>query len=354
MQSTSTLPVASIRAVVQSPLFVEASSPAARRVYFVRATATTREATEKTGELTAGQRDNRLWRQVRRGRLTASEFGRALTGGHASNSLVDRLAKEACSAADGVDDASEERETIEAIAWGTANETKAVAWFEATTGLRARGTGIWLHPEAGFLGASPDGLVDPGDDREHGDDRERIVVKAKRAKPPAVLEVKCPFSARNYGTVKEAAEALPRFCLEFAATSDGEHDGDDDDDDDDDDGGGSPSLRLKPTHRYWQQVQAQMHFTGRPLCYFVVWLPRDGVVVEVERDKRWLERDLPRLTGFYLSKVIPRVVHHLRDRDPSPASPETGAVVKNKNDCARRRSNEERPPLSPPKNQNAR
>lgn len=67
--------------------------------------------------------------------------------------------------------------------------------------------GIWLH-ESGVLGASPDGFV-------QGDPKTcnmNVHLQSKLTASPAILEVKCPFSARAM-SIKDACANLKDFFL---------------------------------------------------------------------------------------------------------------------------------------------
>ena len=70
-------------------------------------------------------------------------------------------------------------------------EALSVREFEEHAGHEVNSTGLWLH-SSGILGASPDGFI---------------------LDQNAVLEVKCPYSARNL-TVAQACK-LKDFCLSY-------------------------------------------------------------------------------------------------------------------------------------------
>ena len=130
------------------------------------------------GGLTKGQRDNPLWHLVRKGRLTASNFGCVLNAKRATPSLIKRLLGEY------------DISRVKAVLWGTTNENEAVKTFVMQTGLPVEETGVWLD-QSGVLGASPDGFVG----QNH------------------VLEVKCPFTQRN--TDMNEAVKHNGFCLKM-------------------------------------------------------------------------------------------------------------------------------------------
>ncbi|XP_062593503.1 uncharacterized protein LOC134254980 isoform X2 [Saccostrea cucullata] len=100
----------------------------------------------------------------------------------------------------------------DAIIWGTCNEKVAIEKCRTFGDAVVEPTGIWLHCN-GVLGSSPDGLIrrpaafgfsyqNPG----LADILEMSNVK------PEILEVKCPFSAKNM-TIPEAIEKVHDFCL---------------------------------------------------------------------------------------------------------------------------------------------
>jgi hypothetical protein len=70
-------------------------------------------------------------------------------------------------------------------------------------------SGLWLHL-SGALGASPDGYVEkaPG---------EGLIVTGRSDLTPDLIEVKCPFSAKDL-TVSEAIDKLKGFFLSKKST----------------------------------------------------------------------------------------------------------------------------------------
>lgn len=122
--------------------------------------------------------------------------------------------------------------------------------------------GLVVNPRFSFLGASPDGKVCDGQDC-------------------GVLEIKCPYTARNL-TVQEAIDTIPNFCLK-------EEDG----------------FILNNKHEYFFQVQGQLMVTGAPFCDFVVYTKKDLVIVRVFPDTLFMEMMLSQLACFYQSHAIP-------------------------------------------------
>ena len=71
-------------------------------------------------------------------------------------------------------------------------------------------TGLWLH-SSGALGASPDGII--GVPAAYGYHHQDPVLASIAGQiKPEVLEVKCPYNARDM-TIAEAIHNIPAFFL---------------------------------------------------------------------------------------------------------------------------------------------
>ena len=72
--------------------------------------------------------------------------------------------------------------------------------------------GVWLH-ESGVLGASPDGIIHRAAtyNYSHQDPEVAELLEAMGLQPE-IMEVKCPFSARNL-TIQAAITSCKGFCL---------------------------------------------------------------------------------------------------------------------------------------------
>ena len=90
----------------------------------------------------------------------------------------------------------------------------------APQGLRVRPCGLFVDTEAGYLAASPDGVLD-------GD---------------TLVEVKCPLKCRDRA-IADLAASDSSFCLGLDPDT------------------GTPAL--KRGHNYYYQVQGQMHVSRR-------------------------------------------------------------------------------------------
>ncbi|KAA0717401.1 hypothetical protein E1301_Tti022895 [Triplophysa tibetana] len=191
--------------------------------------ALTQEEQRDIQNATIGQRVNPQWHLFRRGRVTASNFGDVLLSNDVT-AIVDRLL-------------SNQPYTggIPALDWGIENEHQAVQAFTTATQKEVQESGLWLSP-SGVLGASPDGLVGSSE----------------------ILEVKCPYNAREM-TIDDAVKQKKISYIS--------KEGD--------------TYSLRRDHKYWHQVQGQLHLTGRQTCYFVVWTKKDHVIIPISRDDTW-------------------------------------------------------------------
>lgn len=242
------IPIPTIEQLIFSEEFLALPTDEQQLQFIKWRVAVNSETTTKISMMTLGQRTNPTWHLVRKGRLTASNFGVVLMAKRTTPSLIKRLLGEY------------DISRVKAIAWGVNNEPEAIKSFEVQTNLKVEETGVWLH-ESGVLGASPDGLV--------GSDH--------------VLEGKCPFTQRNM-TLEEAL-GHKNFCLEKIGDR----------------------YHLKKSHVYWHQVQGQIYITKRKACFFVVWTPRWCVVIEILKDPEWAA-NLDELTQFYFNHIFAKIV----------------------------------------------
>lgn len=112
---------------------------------------TLNDESKRAGQIerqTVGQHNNRLWKEKRLNRITASAFGQ----------VVKRLDHTPCHNL--VKSILYSRElNSENIIFGRLNEKKAITKYEAATGLKVEECGLFVSTVYPFLGASPDGLV---------------------------------------------------------------------------------------------------------------------------------------------------------------------------------------------------
>lgn len=151
------------------------------------------------------------------------------------------------------------------LGYGSTHECDAVAKYkEAHPGAKVKECGLIVSLELPFLCASPDRLVD-----EDG-----------------VLEAKCPYTAANYATLEETSRHHNigvKVCKKGC-------------------------LCLNQKHKYYYQIQGQLHVTGRHYCDLVMWSPRDFFEQRIFRNDNFWSLCVPRLRDFYFQYLLPEIL----------------------------------------------
>ena len=207
---------------------------------------------ERVAELTKGQRDNHIWKQLRQFRLTGSNFGKIYNTLQSERTDMDMLRS-------GLWD-MKDLSHVPAIQWGTAHEQLAINAYQSTGHLIVNETGLWLFGN-GCLGASPDGLVYDG---------LRFV---------GILEVKCPYKIRDLKVAqdKDLVTFLPFMVSE---------------------------TQMVKTHDYYHQIQAELYATGAQWCDFFVWTPNHMLKVRIYPDQYWVSNTLPAIQNYFINNIL--------------------------------------------------
>ena len=216
----------------------------------------------KVAKLTAQQSNSRLWGRIRKGRLTASNFGRV-------SSRFRTL--------DNPADARKDTRPIlcELMGYSTTpnmpqlqhgKDGEKAARPLYLTYLTEKGhvnaqltlTGLHIDKQYVFLGASPD-----------------LLISCDCCKP-GLAEIKCPFIAHP-DQLKEQA------CLD-------------------------ENLSLKRNHKYFFQIQGQMGITNRCWCDFVMCVGDKVFVERIDFDEKvW--NDLQKsLVQFFRRLLLPEII----------------------------------------------
>ena len=119
------------------------------------------------------------------------------------------------------------------------------------TAVKVRQTGLFIHENMPWLGASPDGLV--------------LGTTASGKQEKFLLEIKCPFSKKFY------SPAVPEY--------------------------------------YMCQIQGIMALMNLPFCDFMVWLPGEFKISRVQFDPNFWALMFPRLQDFYFEMYLPALQH---------------------------------------------
>ena len=222
---------------------------------------------QELSDKTCGQQSNELWWQERKGRLTASKFGRLMS---AKNDLVLARLK---------DDINSENIRTNyvppACAIGISEEENAkqayVKHMKDKHGVIAfvRNVGLCVPNWCKQIGSSPDGIVD-----KNGQSAQTL------------LEIKCLFDNKP----------LPRSIDQIAKDRGSKFYCKYDD---------NCELTLKHNHNYYYQVLGGMAITGIRSTDFVIYHPRTGelkvIIIDYNHDD-WLclKERLDYFTGKYL------------------------------------------------------
>lgn len=150
---------------------------------------------------------------------------------------------------------------------GLQDEKKIVKLYECKMDCKVKESGFLISKSHPFLGASPDGEVDGG-----------------------LIEIKRIFS--NELTLKKAV-CKRGICKE-----------------------GCNGLIVNRNHKFYYQIQMQMHCAECSWTDLVLCDMKDLIIVNVKRSDHFLSRIIPKLEQFYdrhisLELVYPRVAHGL-------------------------------------------
>ncbi|KAK6186542.1 hypothetical protein SNE40_008562 [Patella caerulea] len=217
------------------------------------------DACNKIEKMTRGQQNNKTWRVARHGRSTASNFGTVCKR---------RQTNEAISLIKNILDYCPFDNKI--VKWGRDHESAArVKYFksmkETYPNLIVQLCGLCVCEEYPHLGASPDGLV---------------IIDSQ---VEGVIEIKCPYKWR-FSTLEEAAKDSQFYC-EYE----------------------TGQLKLKKTHSYYYQVQAQMAITKTKWCDFILWTLKDYHKERIEFDAKFWEGCLDHVNLFYIDFILPEL-----------------------------------------------
>ena len=213
---------------------------------------------QKIERTTLEQANDQSWFELRKSRLTASNFGTVARRRHATP--VAKLVRNL------LYDVPREARSLQ---WGRDHEEDARQAYSRKSGptMILTRSGLVIHPEHGWLACSPDDLVSD-----------------TVAESQGLVEYKCPYSARDI-TVEEACKKKDFMCML-----------------------NSGKVTLKRTHKYYYQVQGQMAITRRRWCDFVIWTPHSTTVERINFNEEFWATVVPKLELFYDRAIVPELV----------------------------------------------
>lgn len=166
---------------------------------------------------------------------------------------------------------------LKQVAHGSFYEKNAIKKLEESEHITVQKCGLFIDNEFSFLGASPDGIV--------GD--------------RAIVEVKCPFSIFE----KDIEDAILKGKLTAWSRKRKPRKA------------GSifiPQITgINRRHKWFYQIQGQLHITQKEMCYFAVWVG-DDFPIRVENffrdDAFWKNNIEGRLKSFYHTALLPELI----------------------------------------------
>ncbi|KAL1472691.1 hypothetical protein MTO96_039166, partial [Rhipicephalus appendiculatus] len=186
------------------------------------------------------ERDMVLWKQMRACRISASSRPHEILH---SRKEYNVLAESFLSA---------KTFYSQATAYGTALEDEAISCFSKSTGAETRKCGLHIMLEQPWLCCTPDAVVLQGPTL-------------------SLLEVKCPYSCKAKAIV-DSNTGMPN--VPYLVLRNGR-------------------VELKPSHKYYTQVQISLYVLGLSKCFFYVYSQAQQVCIEVLLDKYFIARTIP-------------------------------------------------------------
>lgn len=102
----------------------------------------------------------------------------------------------------------------------------------------------------------------------------------------AVLEIKCPFTWKDGGDREILLQMKDPFLI---INEDGE-------------------LDLKKDHKYYYQVQMQLHLTKASICYFVVWCKEEFITLGIYPCEEFWSVNSKKAMDFQKLVILPEML----------------------------------------------
>ena len=210
---------------------------------------------------TRDQNANRTWTALRKTLLTSYDFQTACTWNRSTNCA--KRVKEILYPPLNDDN--------KAIMYGLEQEKIAKQKIAEERKLIIQSCGLFIDENHSCLGTTPDGIVD--------DDW--------------ILEIKSPYTAANMPAEK-AIRNIPEVRRIFDKKN---------------------VEKINKKHKYYYQIQGQLHITRRKYCLFVIHtlLSRKYLRIDVD-EKFWKEKMEKQLIRFYMDCMLPEILDSRHNR----------------------------------------
>ena len=180
----------------------------------------------------------------------------------------------------------------EAMQYGKDNEAIACKKLEEILGVKIKESGLIIDSDIPYLAASPDGIID-ADMSQLKNVHSNLVMNVESTGnlyeviSGGIVEIKCPKSAEHL-TIEDAVQKYSHLKAVFDRKN---------------------QNVLNIGHKYYMQIQGQLHHSRRSYCIFFMWSPQSNKIVVVMRDDHfWKTKMEPNLTAFYLDCLVPEIV----------------------------------------------
>lgn len=223
--------------------------------------------------LTKDQSDSSLWINERKKRITASKFGDVCTKKITTSrqSLVESII-------------FPYNFYHPAIEYGKKYEKNALKELENELKTTIKECGLFIDKDLQYLGATPDGILEDNS---------------------AIIEIKCPYSAR----ILTPEEGIEKRKITFWKKN------------------GTVNTR----HKWYFQIQGQMHITQIGTCIFMVWTPKGHKIEIIFKDDSFWESQMKiNLIRFFEDCLLPELVDSRKERGMEIRDPAYVDVEKNK------------------------
>lgn len=194
------------------------------------------------------QNKSKLWKNVRKSRITASVAGEVVKFMKSGRSCAKSICRKILSPPN--------LDHIPAIKNGIKGEKIAFEEYRQTLGFPIRKCGIFVDVVRNFLAASPDGICESKD---------------------FIIEIKCPFTETNVNKLAYLNRG-----------------------------------KLVKSHNYYTQIQIQLHVTKMKMCHFIVYSVKAGFlhIETIFYDSDFVEQILTYIDKFYKDIFIREYIIH--------------------------------------------